>query len=135
MIEITDAEFTLLKDYLYNTSGIAVPVDKRYLFVTRLSDFLTEIGCDNFSQFYVRLTKGDDPELFKRLVEAMTTNETSFYRDGHPFDTLRHRILPELADRRGGESRLISPRLRIWSVGCSTGEEPYTIAMCVHDWL
>ena len=135
MIEITDAEFSLLKDYLFNTSGIAVPADKRYLFVTRLSDFLGEIGCDNFSQFYVRLTKAEDPELFKRLVEAMTTNETSFYRDGHPFDTLRHMILPELAEQRTGQSRLIRPRLRIWSVGCSTGEEPYTIAMCVHDWL
>ena len=69
------------------------------------------------------------------MVDAITTNETSFFRDEHPFQTLLNHILPEIAHRKIRQAMYMPPRIRIWSVGCSTGEEPYSIAMCVLEWL
>jgi len=135
LIEISDNEFGLLKDYLGSVCGIDVPSDKRYLFVTRLAELLAELGCSSFSDLYRRLTVRDDHQLRTCLVEAMTTNETSFYRDQHPFVAMSSTILPELARRRSAKVRGVPPRIRIWSVGCSTGEEPFSIAISVHEWL
>jgi len=134
-VAITDSEFARLKDYLSLQCGIDVPPEKRYLFVTRLADCLESHGMRSFSELHDRLTAGRDVGLHCRLIEAMTTNETSFFRDGHPFATLAREILPTLARRREEESRYTPPRLRIWCAGCSTGEEPYGVAMTVFDWL
>jgi chemotaxis protein methyltransferase CheR len=133
-MQISNDEFSLLKSYLHDTCGIDVPPEKSYLFVTRLAGLLSEIGCSSFSEFYHRINSGNDLSLRARLVEAMTTNETAFFRDAHPFQTLQNKVLPALAGRRRAESRYL-PRLRIWSVGCSTGEEAYSIAMAVSEWL
>ena len=85
MIRISDNEFNLLKDYIQKTCGIAVPKEKQYLFVTRLGNLLMENRCTNFSEFYFILTKREDPVLLGRLVDAITTKETGFFRDEHPF--------------------------------------------------
>jgi chemotaxis protein methyltransferase CheR len=134
MIQISDEEFVLLKKFLSTACGIDVPSEKRYLFVTRLAELLDDIGCRGFSEFYRRLSSNGDAVLRARLVEAMTTNETAFFRDGHPFQTLASRVLPQVAARRRAESRF-APRLRVASVGCSTGEEPYSIAIAALEWL
>ena len=81
-LEISDAEFDLLKAYLHTKCGIQVPPEKRYLFVTRLGDYLAQLRCTNFSEFYHRLNSGRAPELHNQLIEAMTTHETGFFRDG-----------------------------------------------------
>ncbi len=133
-MEISQDEFALLKSYLHDACGIDVPPEKRYLFVTRLGSLLADINCNSFSELYHRINSGRDLWLRARLIEAMTTNETSFFRDGHPFQTLRNRVLPLLAERRRAESSF-APRLRTWSVGCSTGEEPYSIAIILSEWL
>jgi len=127
-------EFSLLKTYLHDTCGIDVPPEKSYLFVTRLGSLLSDIGCSSFSELYHRINSGKDLSLRARLVEAMTTNETAFFRDAHPFQTLQKKVLPDLARRRRAESSFM-PRLRIWSVGCSTGEEPFSIAISISEWL
>jgi chemotaxis protein methyltransferase CheR len=135
MIPINDAEFELLKDYLHTVCGIDIPPEKRYLFVTRLTTLLSEMGCANFSQFYRRVNEKNEAELRVRLVESMTTNETSFFRDEHPFETLQKKILPAIARKRVESVRYTRPRIRIWSVGCASGEEPYSIAISVFEWL
>lgn len=135
MIEITDAEFRLLKEDLLGVCGIEVPAEKRYLFVTRLRGFLEELGCRSFAELHGRLAGSASAELKVRLVEAMTTNETSFFRDGHPFEALRTNVLPTVARRCVEAATLMRPRLRLLSAGCSTGEEPYSIAMSVAEWL
>ena len=135
MAQLSDTEFALLREYLLTACGIDVTPEKRYLFVTRLGDMMADLGCRNFSELYNRLRRDQDPLLRKRLVEAMTTHETSFFRDRHPFDNLIQRILPELAARRQAECSYMAPRLRLLSVGCSTGEEPYSLAMCARAWL
>ena len=135
MVELSDIEFNLLKKYLSGICGIEVPTEKQYLFRTRLSNFLMDQEIKNFSVFYNRLTTSDDNELQRRLVQAMTTHESSFFRDGHPFDVLLHKLLPAIAERRIAEARYLPPRIRILSSGCSLGQEPYSIAMCVKEWL
>lgn len=137
MIEITDNEFAVLRRFLMLTCGIEVPPAKRYLFVARLQGMLSDLGCVSFSRLYQRLRREHPSgKLCEQFIEAMTTNETSFYRDQHPFDAVRSDILPTLAAQRQRMSASgQASSFRILSAGCSTGEEPYTLGMCVHEWL
>ncbi|MCK5799547.1 MAG: protein-glutamate O-methyltransferase CheR [Deltaproteobacteria bacterium] len=132
MNAIAQSEFLRLQEYLHSASGIDVSWDKRYLFETRLGELLNRHD-NSFASLCDRLE--DDRALGRRLVELMTTGETAFFRDGHPFSTLRRKIFPELAAQRSAEALRIRPRLRVLSLGCSTGEEPYSVAACLHAWL
>lgn len=135
MIEISDTEFAVLKEHLSRVSGIEVPPEKRYLFKTRLSELLAAEGCPNFSVFYTRLTTETNGLLERELVMAMTTHETGFFRDRHPFECLQQKLLPTLARQRLPANGKRPFRLRILSCGCSSGQEPYSIAICVREWL
>ncbi|MBW2734585.1 MAG: protein-glutamate O-methyltransferase CheR, partial [Deltaproteobacteria bacterium] len=134
MIELNDKEFSLLREHLLSVCGIEVAADKRYLFSTRLDAILRRLGCTSFSDFYARL-KAESATTQQELVEAMTTHETSFFRDEHPFSALEKRILPQLAANRSKGVTQLAPRLRIFCVGCSTGEEAYSVAMSARSWL
>ena len=134
-IEISELEVQLLSKYLLSTCGIVVPWKKRYLFETRLKTLLEELGYRNFAQLYRSLSHTGDGRIHGQLVEAMTTNETGFFRDGHPFEALRRELLPQLAERKMSSKLSLSKRIRIASVGCSTGEEPYSIAMTLREWM
>ena len=131
---MNDIEFRLLREHLHKACGIVIPGEKRYLFRTRLAGFLEELSCTNFSQFYSRLVESGSDELKGRLIEAMTTNETSFFRDSHPFAALRHRVFDELTARQQTH-KFSRPRIRMLSAGCSTGEEPYSAAMAACEWV
>ncbi len=125
---ITSAEFRLLRDYIQEHCGICLGEEKAYLVETRLAGLLAKHGCPDFSSFY-RLARHDpSPALREEVIDAMTTNETLWFRDAHPFAILREKLLPPLADgiRRGDRGRV-----RIWSAACSTGQEPYSIAMVI----
>lgn len=135
MKEISSEEFHLLKDYLFLVCGIDVPEEKAYLFRNRLASLLTDQGYSSFLELYHGLEKDEAGTLKQTLVEVMTTNETAFFRDEHPFTALRDVLLPELAQRRKQEAMLLPPRISIWSVGCSSGQEPYSIAMVLSEWL
>jgi chemotaxis protein methyltransferase CheR len=135
MTEISKLEFDLLKKLLADISGIDVQDNKRYLFTTRLSEYLREKGFSGFSELYNRLTVGNNPELRREFVQSMTTHESSFFRDAKPFNLLMKALLPSLAAINRENARFLAPRIRILSAGCSLGQEPYTIAMCVKLWL
>ena len=135
MKEINEIEFMLFKKHLLDVCGIDVPPEKQYLFSTRLSGLLTELGFNNFSQLYRHIRDNDNAETRRQLVEAMTTHETSFFRDVHPFEALRVQLLPTLAALRKSQTTLLSPRLRFLSVGVATGEEAYSLAITVREWL
>lgn len=126
--EIQQHEFNALKEYLLKSSGIDIPVEKQYLFTTRLSEFLTKINCSSFLQFLEQLTK--DSMLHQHFVESMTTHETSFFRDGHPYKVFQNIILPEIIKMRGTSTR----KMYIWSMACSTGQEPYSLSIAIHEW-
>ena len=104
-------------------------------FETRLSELLVAENCPNFSTFYARLVTESDGILERELVMAMTTHETGFFRDGHPFECLQRKLLPAIARRRLASAKSSPARIRILSCGCSSGQEPYSIAICVREWL
>lgn len=135
MIEIHDDEFVLLKEYLNDCCGIDVPSEKSYLFKTRLSDLLMEEGFSTFKELFVHLKSEKETNLQKRLIQFMTTNETSFFRDEHPYETFLDIILPEIALKKKSDAIYFPPQLRIWSAGCSTGQEPYSISIIINEWL
>jgi chemotaxis protein methyltransferase CheR len=127
---ITAEEFHQIRAYIEAQCGIALGDEKAYLIETRLAKLMTENGCETFSEFYA-LLKGDVRAVLReKIVDAMTTNETLWFRDTHPFAILREKLLPQLAEkfRTGGRTRF-----RIWSAACSTGQEPYSISMTIHE--
>jgi chemotaxis protein methyltransferase CheR len=126
--EIQEHEFNTLKNYLLVSSGIDVPVEKKYLFTTRLSEFLIKVKCSSFLQLHELLQ--NDPLLHQSFIESMTTHETSFFRDGHPYQVFQNTILPEIVKKRGTSTR----KMYIWSVACSTGQEPYSLSIAIHEW-
>lgn len=125
-LDPTDLEF--VRSFVYARSAIVVGADKTYLVQDRLSGVARDVGIESLRALVARLRCTPDGLLHTRVVEAMTTNETSFFRDVHPFEVLRDRLLPELVQRRAGVRRLA-----IWSAACSTGQEPYSIAMLLRE--
>ena len=115
--------FEALRQFLYERSGLSLEGDKLYLVESRLLPIAREFGLADLPSLLKRLQTGDR-DLAQAVVEAMTTNETFFFRDRVPFDKFRSVILPELLAARAAERRL-----RIWCAACSTGQEPYSLAM------
>jgi chemotaxis protein methyltransferase CheR len=125
---MTGNDFKYIADLLKSRSGLIITQDKIYLLETRLSAIIREHGLAGLPALIDSLRQPGAEALRDRVVDAMTTNETSFFRDSHPFDTLRKTVLPGLIERRAA-----SRSLRIWSAACSTGQEPYSLAMTIRD--
>jgi chemotaxis protein methyltransferase CheR len=121
-------DFTFIAGLLKSRSGLIITPDKTYLLETRLSPMMREHGLAGLAALIEILRQPTSEALRDRVVDAMTTNETSFFRDNHPFETLRKSVLPGLIERRAA-----SRSLRIWSAACSTGQEPYSLAMVLKD--
>lgn len=122
--------------YVYDVSGIVIDQSKAYLIETRLGGLLKHYGCATYSQLCLKAKTDPSRDMERRIIDAISTNETLFFRDGSPFEMLRHKILPDLIDRRGAKafSGLPLP-VRIWSAACSTGQEVYSIAIVLKELL
>lgn len=118
-------EFQFISDLLKKRSGLALTEDKGYLLESRLTPIAQTYGCKTLGALIDLVRAGGKEALINEIVEAMTTNESLFFRDGKPFDYLRQTLLGEYKNMAGKSS------LRVWSAACSTGQEPYTIAMCL----
>ena len=124
---MTPADFNFLRCLLKERSGLDLSVEKGYLVEARLLPLARREGFDAIDGLAQALRAGDE-RLINGVVAAMTTNETMFFRDKSPFQHLTEAILPALL-----RSRASRRSLRIWSAACSTGQEPYSIAMCVRE--
>lgn len=120
-------DFARLRDLVKRYTGIALSDSKRELVYSRLARRLRHLGLDSFERYCILLEKGDSEELVQ-MVNAITTNLTAFFREAHHFDYLATTLLPAYIQEKSHRRRL-----RIWSAGCSTGEEPYSIAMVVQE--
>jgi chemotaxis protein methyltransferase CheR len=130
-VRIKPDEIQLLSKYIYEISGIHIQETKAYLIETRLGRILESENCGSYSEFYQKVKMDASKSLEKKVIDAITTNETLFFRDGNPFELLRHKILPEIIDRRSATK---SPRpIRIWSAACSTGQEIFSIAIVLKE--
>lgn len=118
---VSDELFKLFADLIYKTAGIKLSVTKKSLLVSRLMKRLRLMGLNSFTEYYHRV-KEDEEEMVE-MLNCISTNTTKFFREGHHFEYLEKNILPELFKNKQEKT------IRIWSAGCSTGEEPYTIAI------
>ena len=118
--------FIALQSFLLKSSGLSLDREKQYLVEARLTPVVQQAGLSSLNELVVRIET--DRALAKKVMEAMTVNETFFFRDRQPFDGFRQAILPELL-----KSRARTRRMRIWSAACSTGQEPYSLAMILDE--
>lgn len=130
-IALSDREFARVKARVYAEAGISLSEAKRTLVVSRLSKILRQLGIPSFDAYVDYLERSADPKAAQEFVNALTTNLTRFYREDHHFDHLVSYVA-ELMQRRPRVGPDGKPKLRIWSAGCSTGQEPYTIALCLY---
>jgi chemotaxis protein methyltransferase CheR len=119
--------------YIQEICGIHLDDSKGYLLETRLGGLLAESGASNFSELFYKARADASSKLRAKIIEAITTNETSFFRDTSPFELLRHKLFPELIDRRSGKGTRIP--IRVWSAACSTGQEAYSTAIVLKELL
>jgi chemotaxis protein methyltransferase CheR len=121
---ITTEEFQRFRTLIYDESGISLSEGKKSLLTSRLSKRLRDLDLATFSDYYAKVVEDQTREEFTQLLDLISTNKTDFFREPKHFDFLRERILPELNTIK---------RIQIWSSACSTGEEPYTIAMTLYE--
>ena len=125
---LSTADFTLVRELVRSRSGIVLDEEKAYLANSRLRQLAQDVGLGSATDVVAAVRAGRAPALAQKLVEAMTTNETSFFRDGNPFEALETTVLPDLLRRRAGERRLV-----FWCGACSTGQEPYSLAILLRE--
>ncbi len=125
---MTPAEFAYLRDMLKDRSGLIVTEEKQYLLESRLMPLARKTGMPSLSELVAALRAPDGEQLRKDATEAMTINESFFFRDKTPFENFSDVIVPALT-----ESRAATRRLRVWCAAASTGQEPYSIAIQVRE--
>ena len=124
---ITDEDFKLFCQFLEEGCGIVLASHKQYLVQSRLSKIMAETSCGSLRELVMRLKGHAEFGLKERVIDAMTTNETLWFRDIHPFQIFQSQILPEHASKG-------VTRLRIWSAACSSGQEPYSLNMVFDEY-
>jgi chemotaxis protein methyltransferase CheR len=125
---LAEQDFDYIRDLVRDRAAIILEPGKEYLAVTRLDPVVRRAGLGSLSELVATLREDDDPALSEQVIDALTTNETTFFRDLHPFESLRNHILPALVERKR-----LSRSLSIWSAGCSSGQEPYSVAMLIRE--
>ena len=135
-MDLSRATFKELCRLIHQLCGIVITDDKEYLIRHRLEPLVIRCGCRDFEQFLEKLACRDGVLFHEAIIEAITTKETSFFRDGHPFEALRRHVLPELVQllqtMTAGTNRT---KIRFWSSGAATGQEPYSLAILICEYL
>ncbi|MGR3218824.1 MAG: CheR family methyltransferase, partial [Candidatus Anammoxibacter sp.] len=137
-MELTKSDFENLSRFVYKTCGIVIKDEKTYLIQQRLEPIAKSIGCKNFAELCFKLSANCSSSLHDQIIAAITTNETSFFRDTHPFDTFKNTILPKLGnlveERKNRKPVRKGAKIRIWCAASSTGQEPYCLAMIIYEY-
>jgi len=121
-------DFEFIAQLLYQRSGLVITQEKAYLLESRLNPVARKWDLDSFESLIAALRTNKEERLLIDVTEAMTTNESFFFRDNRPFDQFKDLVLPHMMESRGAKKHL-----RIWSAACSSGQEPYTLAMILKD--
>jgi chemotaxis protein methyltransferase CheR len=127
---LSPADFDFVADFVRREASIMLGPGKEYLVEARLSPLARNAELPGVADLIMRLRQSPDPVLRQAVVDALTTNETSWFRDREPFTALTETVLPQLVSARAGIRRL-----RIWSAACSSGQEPYSLAITLRDFL
>ncbi len=125
---LSPPDFQFVSQLVRQRSAIVLEVEKSYLLEARLTPLARAEGFASLEALIGQMRAQPFNGLHRKVVEAMTTNETSFFRDMHPFEALKKVVIPEVMKERGGQRQL-----NIWCAACSSGQEPYTVAMTILD--
>lgn len=125
--DITPREYEAFKTFLQDACGILLGENKQYLVKSRLRRILEEHQLQSLGDLLERLKRPGRTGLRELVIDAMTTNETLWFRDNHPFRILQDKLLPEFGERQSTQP------LRLWSAACSTGQEPYSVGMIIEE--
>ncbi|WP_303722613.1 protein-glutamate O-methyltransferase CheR [Malonomonas rubra] len=126
-IKMSDDEFRQIRDFVYDHCGLFFDIESKYMLEKRLNKRLVEMHLSSFKDYYYQLRYSRDREdELSTVIDLLTTNETYFFRENFQLKTFIDEILPEVMEKKRGSG---DRSLRIWSAGCSSGEEPYTLAM------
>ena len=126
--QISAQEYDDFRRYLENASGIVLGENKHYLVTSRLNRLMREFEIGDFAHLMKQLKIQRNSKLHEQIVDAMTTNETLWFRDTYPFEVLKHELLPEVTSQKARQ-------LRIWSAASSSGQEAYSISMTIQEYL
>ena len=124
---IAAADFEYYREFLYKESGLSINSEKAYLLESRLRPVLKSMGLDAMDQLTAKMKAGDSSAQHN-VIEAMTINETFFFRDTHPFDRFRDVIMPKMMEKKPAGSTI-----RIWCAACSSGQEPYSLGIIIKE--
>jgi chemotaxis protein methyltransferase CheR len=132
-MQVTAADITYVTRLVDELCGVVLDDTKAYLIESRLGELARANGCASYRDLCQKARYAGDRALQQKIIDAITTQETLFFRDNSPFEVLQHRLLPDLID---GKAKTPFPkRIRIWSAASSTGQEPYSIAMSLAETL
>lgn len=127
MSSLSSDDYSLFQDFLQNAAGILLGDNKQYLVTSRLSKLMADQGISSLRELVTLLDGASQRSLREAVIDAMTTNETLWFRDMHPFEIFRYRLLPEL-------QRAPLDKIRIWSSACSSGQEPFSLSMLIEEY-
>jgi chemotaxis protein methyltransferase CheR len=129
-VTLSDSEFDFVSRLVYRESAIVLAPGKEYLVEARLTPLARDAGLPGVSAYIAELMQRGDRAMRDRIVDALTTNETSWFRDTAPFEVFRTTVLPQIT-----ADKPVNQPIRIWSAACSTGQEPYTLSMILGEQL
>lgn len=127
-MSVTNLDFELFRDYLEKHSGIMLGDNKQYLVTSRLRKIMESERLQSLAELLRAMQSGPRSGLYQQVIDAMTTNETLWFRDGYPFEVMKNKVLPELTQKYPNQ------RLRIWSAASSSGQEPFSLSMIVDEY-
>lgn len=134
MITIQPSELPILSKYIYEISGISLDKSKSYLLEARLAPICKEHDFKSFQDLVSKAKLDRTKKFEKQIIDAISTNETLFFRDSAPFELLKNKLIPEVIDAKTAKSTL-PPQIKIWSAASSTGQELYSIAITIKEML
>lgn len=134
MLKILPDELPVVAKYVHEQTGIVLDSSKSYLIESRLGPLAEELGCRSYIELLMKARTDARRTVQNRIIDAITTNETFFFRDINPFELLRHKVLPDLFDKIMAPGNYLK-RLKIWSAACSTGQEVYSVAVILRELL
>jgi chemotaxis protein methyltransferase CheR len=131
-LQITDKEFQLYKKFIEDKTGILLGDDKKYLIENRTSHMIESFGCSNFMDLYYKIKQFMNTELQTEFLDNITTKETFWFRNNTHFEIIEQVVLPILFQEINNRTKR---KIRIWSAACATGQEPYSLAITILEYL
>ncbi len=128
---LSEKAFVMFQEYIEDQCGIAIGKEKAYLIESRLTKLLVEKKLDSFEELYQLLSSNKDPKLAEKMIDAITTNETLWFRDKTPWQVLEDELMPSYIETIRSTGR----KIRIWSAAASSGQEAYSTIMCIDQYL